>query len=101
MQDQNIVILQGDKESSVVIMDKSYPKLEDMIEQGISKGIYVKMDDTTLQDLKRFQDFLHRNFYNYKNYHKMYRHSKQPAKLYRIAKTHKFKDINEITKKTN
>ena len=41
MQDQNIVILQGDKESSVVIMDKSYPKLEDMIEQGISKGIYV------------------------------------------------------------
>ena len=73
-------------------------KLEDMIEEGISKATYERTDDTTLQDLKSFQDFLYRNFYNYVNYQKMYRHSNQPAKLYGTAKTHTFKDIKEITK---
>ena len=39
MQDENIVILQRDKDSSLVIMDKSdyIQKLEDMIEEGISR----------------------------------------------------------------
>ena len=48
-------------------MDKSYyiQKLEDMIEEGINKDTYERTDDTTSQDLKRFQDFLYRNFYNY------------------------------------
>ena len=69
-----------------------------MIEEGISKATYERTDDTTLQDLKSFQDFLYRNFYNYVNYQKMYRHSNQPAKLYGTAKTHTFKDIKEITK---
>ena len=87
----------------MVIMDKSdyIQKLEDMIEESISKGAYERTDDTTLQDLKRFRDFLYRNFYKYENYHKMYPHSYQPAKLYGTAKTHKFKDIMEIAKKTN
>ena len=100
VQDENLVILQGDKDSSVVIMDKSdyIQKLENMIEEGINKGTYERTDDTTLHDLKRLQDFLYRNFYNYENYNKMYPHSNQPAKLYGTAKTHKFKDINEITK---
>ena len=84
----------------MVIMDKSYyiQKLEDMIEEGINKDTYERTDDTTSQDLKRFQDFLYRNFYNYENYHKMHPHSNQPAKLYGTAKTHKLKDIKEITK---
>ena len=100
VQDENLVILQGDKDSSVVIKDKSdyIQKLENMIEEGINKGTYERTDDTTLHDLKRLQDFLYRNFYNYENYNKMYPHSNQPAKLYGTAKTHKFKDINEITK---
>ena len=40
IQDENIVILIGDKDSRVVIMDKSdyIQNLEDMIEEGISKG---------------------------------------------------------------
>ena len=48
MQDENIV------------MDKSdyIQKLEDMIEEGINKVTYERPDDTTSQDLKRFQDFL-------------------------------------------
>ena len=60
MQDENIVILQRDKDSSLVIMDKSdyIQKLEDMIEEGINKVTYERPDDTTSQDLKRFQDFL-------------------------------------------
>ena len=92
-QDENIVIILGDKDSRVVIMDKSdyIQKLEDMIEEGISKGTYEGMNDTTLQDLKRFQDFLYRNSYNYQNYHKMYPHSNQPAKKHGTTKTHKFK----------
>ena len=73
-------------------------KLEDMIEEGISKGTYERTDDTTLQDLKRFQDFLYRNFYYYINYQKIYPHSNQPAKLHGTAKTHTFKNIKEIRK---
>ena len=98
--DQNIVILKGDKDSSVVILDKSdyIQKQKDMIEEGISKGTYERTDDTNLLDLKIFQDSLYRNFYNYEHYHKMYPHSNQPAILYRTAKTHKFKDTKGITK---
>ena len=100
IQDENIVILKGNKDSSVVIMDRSdyIQKLEDILEERISKGTYEKTGDTTLRDLKRFHNFLYRNFYNYENYHKMYPHSNQPAKLYGTTKTHKFKDIKEITK---
>ena len=74
IQDENIVILQGDKDSSVLIMDKKdyIQKLENMIEEGINKDTYEKMGDTTLQEFKIFQDFLYRNFYNYENYNKIY-----------------------------
>ena len=87
----DIVILRGDKDSSVVIMNRSdyIEKLEGMIEEGVKKGTYKKTEDTTLQDLKKFQDFLYRNFYTYEHYKSMYPHSNQPAKLYRTAKTHK------------
>ena len=49
IQDQNIVILQRDKDSSVAIMDKSdyMQKLGNMIEEEISKGTYERTDDTT------------------------------------------------------
>ena len=47
-------------------MDKSdyVQKLEDMIKEGISKGTHEKTDENPLQDLKRFQNFLFRNFYS-------------------------------------
>ena len=38
-------------------MDKS-DYIEDTIEEEISKGTYKRTDGTTLQVLKRFQDFL-------------------------------------------
>ena len=34
-----------------------------MIEEGVKKGTYKKTEDITLRDLKKFQDFLYRNFY--------------------------------------
>ena len=100
IQDENIVILQRDKDASVAIVNKSgyIQKLEDMIEEGISKDSYESTDDTALQDLKRLKDFMYRNLYNYENYHKMYIHSNQPAQLFRAAQTHKFKNIKAITK---
>ena len=60
----NIVILSGDKDSSVIIMNRSdyIGKLETMIHEGILKGTYEFTEDNTLSDLKRFQDFLYRNF---------------------------------------
>ena len=71
-------------------------KPEGLIEEGVKKGTYQKLENTTLQDLKKFQDFLYRNFYIYKHYKSMYPHSNQPAKLYGTAKTQKFNNIQEI-----
>ena len=95
-----IVILRGEKDPSVVTMNKSdyIEKLEGMIEEGVKKCTYKKTEDTTLQDLNKFQDFLYRNFYTYEHYKSMYPHSNQPAKLYGTAKTHKFNNIQEINK---
>ena len=94
------MILRGEKDPSVVTMNKSdyIEKLEGMIEEGVKKCTYKKTEDTTLQDLNKFQDFLYRNFYTYEHYKSMYPHSNQPAKLYGTAKSHKFNNIQEINK---
>ena len=55
---------------------------------------FMQKQKTT--DLKRFQDFLYRNFSKYEKYD-MLPSSNQPAQIYGTAKTHKFDDINEIT----
>ena len=39
-----------------------YKKLQEMIDDGIAKGIYTPTKDTTLSDLNNFQSFLRRNF---------------------------------------
>ena len=94
------MILRGDRDSSVVIMNRSdyIEKLEGIIEEGVKKGTYKKTEDKTLQDLIKFQNSLYRNFYTYEHYKSMYPHSNQPAKLYGTAKTHKFNNIQEINK---
>lgn len=71
-------------------------KPEGMIDQGVNKGTCKKAEDTTLQDLKKIQDFLYRNFCTYEHYKFMYPLSNQPAKFYGTAKTHKFSNIQEI-----
>ena len=54
--DDNTVVVRGDKDSSVVIMNKDdYTlKVESMIEEGINKGTYILSDDQTFKELKRF-----------------------------------------------
>ena len=71
-------------------------KMETMIEEGIKNGTYAEAGDTIMQDLKRFQDFLRRNFKNYEHYSGMYPESNEPAKMYGTAKTHKFDSTDKI-----
>ena len=58
------MILRGDKDSSVVIMNISdyVEKLERMIEEGVKEGTYKKTENTALQDLKKFQYFFLQTF---------------------------------------
>ena len=55
----DVVILKCDKDSSVVIMNRSVylEQLWEMIKVGVKKGTYKKTENTTLQDLKKSQDF--------------------------------------------
>ena len=96
--DDTIVILPADKESSCVIMDKDdyINKVSCMITEGITDMKYTHCDDTILKDLKNFQSFLYRNFKNHENYKEIYPSSHQAARFFSSAKTHKFKNIEDI-----
>ena len=61
---KNIVILSGDKDSSIVIMNKDdyKNKVNDMIEEGISTVKYERTIDNSHNDLQNFQQFIYRNF---------------------------------------
>ena len=98
IKNKDIKVLQDDKDSSIIIMDSKiyYEQLETMVKEGIENGIYKETTDTTLHDLKLFQDFLYRNVKDYKDYEKMRPVSNRPARLYPSAKTHKFDNINDI-----
>ena len=60
IKDENVAILSGDKDSSIVIMqnDDYNHKLQQMIDEGIKNGIYTRTEDNTLNYLRKFQDFL-------------------------------------------
>ena len=81
IQNKDIVVVKGDKDSSVVIMKKSdyVTKLDTTIDGSIIKGTYVETTDNMLKKLSQFQDLLYRNFHKY-----------QPARLYGTTKTYKF-----------
>ena len=87
IKNKDIKVLQGDKDSSIIIMDiKMYfEKLETMVKEGIKNGIYKETTDTTLHDLKLFQNLLYRNFKDYKDYEKMIPVSNRPTRLYPSA----------------
>ena len=99
IQNKDIVVVKGDKDSSVVIMKKSdyVTKLDTMINDGIMKGTYVETIDNTLKELSGFQDFLCRNFRNYECYKDIQPGSNQPARFYGTAKTRKFETLEGIT----
>ena len=97
--DPNIAVLCGDKDSSVVIMQREdyVKKLEVMIQECITNGKYIETEDNTLKDLKTFQSFLTRNFKSTLPLDKIKPTSYQAASLYGTAKTHKFNNPSEIT----
>ena len=99
IKNKNLCVLSGDKVSCVIIINKqdNIQKLEDMLNEGIKRGKYERSTDTTKQDLKTFQSFLHRNFTNHLSHDNMRPKSNQPARLYATAKTHKFNNLDEIT----
>ena len=99
IRNNDIVVVKGDKDSNVVILKTSdyVTKLDTMIDDVIIKGTNVETTDSTFKELSRFQDFLYRNFQNYKRYKDMKPGSNQPARLYGTAKTHKFETLEDIT----
>ena len=100
IKNDKLVVLSGDKDSCVVIMqrDDYDMKLQNLIDGGIRQGIYYATVDTTLSDLKKFQDILRRNFNGkYNRYEDMRPVSNQPGKIYATAKTHKFYSLKDIT----
>ena len=98
--DPDLVVPSGDKDSSVVIMQRAdyVNKLETMIEEGITNEKYMVTEDNTLKDLKSFQDFLTRNFKSSLPLNKVKPTSNQPVFLYGTTKTQKFQNYEQITK---
>ena len=98
---ENIVVLSADKESCTVILNKTdyVNKVNEMINEGISKGKYIETVDSTHKDLKHFQDFLYRHFYKTTYYDGMRPISNQPARFFATAKTHKFDTAENINVK--
>ena len=54
MRDKSIAVTPGDKDSTVVVLDKKdyIQKLQDMVDDGIKEGIYETSKDSTLSDHK-------------------------------------------------
>ena len=71
-------------------------KMQGMVNDGIRKGVYEVATDTTIDDLKKFKNFLYRNFKKFEKYKDIIPLSNQPAQLYGLGKTHKFKSVAEI-----
>ena len=72
--------------------------MQEMIDEGIADGIYEPASDTTLSDLKKFNNFLYRHFRKDHPdlYEEMTSSSNQPGQLYGTAKTHKFASLDDI-----
>ena len=94
---KDIVLLSGNKDSSVVILDICYKeKINRLINDDISKGVYIIEENDKLTELKSFQNFIYRNFKKHEKYKEMRPTSSQPARLFDTAKTHKFTDTKQI-----
>ena len=92
------MLLNADKESCVIILSKTdyVDKVNKMIQDGITKGVYEVTTDSTHKDLASFQNFLCRHFKCHPDYEKMRPSSNQPARFFSTAKTHKFDNFKDI-----
>ena len=71
--DKDLVILNGDKDSSIVVMNRIDCNniMQKMIDDGIKNKLHEETADNTLKDLKNFQEFLYRSFKDFENYDDM------------------------------
>ena len=84
----------------VILNETDYiNKVNARTSEGISKDKYVQTVNNTHKDLKHFQDFLYRHFYETKYYDGMRPVSNQPARFFATAKTLKFDTIEDINVK--
>ena len=65
--DQSLVVVFGDKESCVVLMNITdhQEKLQKIVDDGIKNGIYKLAENNTLKDLKLFNSFFYKNCRKY------------------------------------
>ena len=98
-ENKDLVVISADKGSCVILKRSDYDKkLQSMIDEGITNGIYASTTDSTLSDLKKFQDFLRYNLKDkFTHYKDMRPVSNQPGRLYATTKTHKFNSLDEMT----
>ena len=77
---KTLAVVPGDKDSCVIIMKRAdyIAKMQTMIDDSITCGVYTPTTDNTLKDLKTFGDFLYRNFKDHLQYEKMLPTSNQP-----------------------
>ena len=69
-----------------------------MTDEGITNGTYAPIADSSLSDLKKFQDLLRRNYKDkFTHYKDMRPTSHQTVRSCASAKTHKFNSFHEIT----
>ena len=96
---KDIVLLSGDKDSFVVILDISFykGKIDRLINHGVSKGVYViEENGNTLTELKPLKNCIYRTFKKHEKYKEMRATSSQPAKLFATPGTYKFTDTKQI-----
>ena len=89
---KTLAVAPGDKDSFVIVIKRAdyIAKMQTMIFDNITCGVYTSTTDNRLKDLKTFRHFLCRNFKDHPKYKKMLPTSNQPARLYGTAKTHNF-----------
>ena len=67
IKDESIVLITVDNDSAIIITEKKdyVKKMQEMIDKGTQDRVYAETEDSNIQDLKLFQDFLYRNFSEY------------------------------------
>ena len=80
-----VVVISGDKDSCLVLSKRSDydKKLQSLIDEGIINGTYASTTESTLNDLKKIQYLLSRNFkVKFAQYKDMQLISNQSERLY-------------------
>ena len=74
-------------------------KSEDAIIPSVDKRFieYIRTTENIVCDLKRFQDFLYRNFHEHKGYEVMPPRSNHPGCFFTTSKTQKFELIEDVS----